>query len=253
VSNAKVNKAREQRFVELFKGAYPNFPAGEIVADENQERPDAIVVTSQGKVGIEITSLHDDKLKRTESECEKAVLDARRIYEKQGLPKLHVSVHIGGEISFNRANRKKYANAIAGLVAANVPPPGKYVAVENGFNDPARFPYEIDSIYIYRYSWPDENHWNAPSGGFYREHFVEELQRVISEKDSKLGGYMPDCKEQWLLVVAENSSPSTFFDPSETTVNHTYKSAFNKVFVMELFKVKLFELKLVGNLPDIER
>jgi hypothetical protein len=247
VSNPAENKAREKLFVELFKSAYANFPAGEIIADKEQERPDVIVATPVGKIGIEITSLHDGKLKRIESECEKAVLAARRIYEKQGLPKLHVSVHIGGENSFNRATRNKFANAIAGLVAANVPPPGKYVAVENDFNDPVRFPYEIDSIYIYQYSWSDENNWTAPSAGFYREHFVEELQRVISEKDSKLSGYMPDCKEQWLLVVAENSSPSTFFDPSEKTVNHNYKSAFDKIFVMELFKVKVFELKLVGN------
>ena len=245
MSNAAQNKARERRFVELFKSAYADFPVGEILADEKQERPDVIVVTPQGKIGIEITSLHDNKLKRKESECEKAVSEARRIYEKQSLPKLHVSVHIGGENSFNRVNRSKFANAIAGLVVENVPLPGKYVAVENDFNDPARFPYEINSISIYQYSWPDKNLWTAPSAGFYREHFVEELQRVISEKDLKLSGYMPDCKEQWLLVVAENSSPSTFFGPSEITANHTYSSAFDKVFVLELFKVKLFELNLV--------
>ena len=245
MSNSRENKARERRFVELFKEVCHDFPEGDIVADEGQERPDVVVVSSQGKIGIEITSLHDSKLKRTESECERAVLEARRIYETQNLPKLHVSVHIGGENSFNRANRSKFANAIASLVVANIPPPGKYVAVENDFNDPARFPYEIDSIYIYQYSWPDENLWTAPSAGFYREHFVEELQRVISEKDSKLSGYMPDCKEQWLLVVAENSSPSTFFGPSEVTANHTYSSAFDKVFVLELFKVKLFKLNLV--------
>lgn len=247
MSNPTENKARERRFVELFKNAYSDFPAGEILADEKQERPDVIVLTPHGKIGIEITSLHDKKLKRTESECEKAVLAARKIYEKQNLPNLHVSVHIGGENSVNQATRTKFATAIAGLVAANIPLPGKYSEMENKWNDPEQFPYEIDLIYIYRYSRPNKNLWTAPSAGFYREHFAEELQRVISEKDSKLNGYLPDCKEQWLLVVAENSSPSTFFDPSEATVNHSYKSAFDKVFVMELFKLKLSELKLVEN------
>ena len=247
MSNPVENKARERHFVELFKSAYANFPAGEIHADEKQERPDVILVTPQGKIGIEITSLHDSKLKRMESECEKAVLAAQKIYEKQNLPNLHVSVHIGGENSFNRATRNKFAAAIAGLVAANIPLPGKYSEVENSWNDPEQFPYAINSIHIFRYSWPDKNLWAAPSAGFYREHFVEELQQVISEKDSKLSGYSEDCKEQWLLVVAENSNPSTFYDPSEATVNHSYKSAFDKVFVMELFKVKLFELKLAGN------
>lgn len=247
MSNSTEKKARERRFVELLKEAYPDFPSGEIVADERQERPDVVVVSVQGSIGIEITSLHDRNLKRAESECEKTVLDACRVYEKQNLPKLHVSVHIGRENSFNRTNRNKFAATIANLVSVNVPPPGEYASVENDFNDPGRFPFEIDSIYIYQYSWPDENCWTAPSAGLYRENFVEELQRVISEKDSKLSGYEPDCIQQWLLVVAENGSPSTFFDPSNDTVNHNYKSAFDKVFLMELFKLKLFELKLVGN------
>jgi hypothetical protein len=245
MSNARENKARERRIIELFKSALAYFPEGEIFAGEEQERPDAVVATPRGKIGIEITSLYDNELKRKESECEKAVAAARLLYEKQGLPALHVSVHIGGENSFNRASRERFASAIVGLVAANVPPPGKYVALENDFNNPKQFPYEIDCIHIYRYSWPDKNNWTAPSAGFYREHFIEELQRVISDKDAKLGGYMPDCKEQWLLVVAENSSPSTFFDPSKETVSHIYESAFDKVFVMELFKVKVFELTLV--------
>jgi hypothetical protein len=247
MSKRKQNKARERRFVELFKSAYKGFPAGTILADENQERPDIVVTTSQGKIGIEITALYNDKLKRAESECEKAVLESRRIYEKHNLPKLYVSVHIGGENSFNRKNRSKFAAVIAKLVAANVPSVDRYVALENDFNNPLQFPYEIDSIYIYRHSWPEENRWSAPSAGLYREHFVDELQSVISEKDSKLCGYARDCKEQWLLIVAENSSPSTFFDPSQRTTNHCYKSSFDKVFLLELFKVKLFELKLVQN------
>ena len=247
MSNPAENKAHERHFVELFKNTYNNFPAGEILADEKQERPDIIIATPQGKIGVEITSLHNDKLKQKESECEQAVLAARKIYEKKNLPNLHVSVHIGGKNSFNRATRNKFATAIANLVAANIPLPGKYSEVENSWNDPNQFPYEINSICIYRYSWSDKNIWTAPSAGFYREHFIEDLQRVISEKDLKLNGYSQDCKEQWLLVVAENSSPSTFFDPSEITVNHVYKSAFAKVFIMEMFKVKLFELKLVGN------
>jgi hypothetical protein len=247
VSNSRKNKARERRFVELFKSAYTDFPAGTILADESQERPDAIVVTPQGKMGIEITALHNDKLKRTESECEKAVLEAQQIYEKFHLPKLHVSVHIGGESSFSRKTRNKFATAIAKLVAANIPAVGKFTELENHFNNPTQFPYEINSIYIYRYSWPDENCWSAPSAGFYRENFIDELQNVIAEKDQKLSGYAPDCKEQWLLVVAENISPSTFFDPSQKTLDHLYKSAFDKIFLLEPFSAKLHELKLISN------
>ena len=241
------NKERERHFVELFKSAYKDFPVGRIVADETQERPDVLVVAPQGKIGIEVTSLYDDKLKRVESECEKAVSEAQRIYEKRSLPCLHVSVHIGGENSFNKKTRHKFATAIANLVATNIPHVSKFTEVNNDWNNPDQFPYEIESIYIYRYSWPEKNRWSAPSAGLYRENFTDELQSAISKKESRLRGYASDCKEHWLLVIAENSSPSTFFDPSEKTTSHCYRSSFNKVFLLELFKLKHFELNLVRN------
>jgi hypothetical protein len=247
MSNSIENKARERRFVELFKGAYESFPAGTILDDENQERPDIVVVTSKGKIGIEITALHNDKLKRAESECEKAVLESQLIYETYNLPKLRVSVHIGGSNSFKRKSRSEFANTIAELVKTNFPPTDGRVTLKNNFKDRAKFPYEIETIFIWRDSWREENLWTAPSAGLVRKDFVDELQSVISEKDSKLCSYASDCKEQWLLVIAEMGSPSTFFNPSEKTTNHSYKSSFNKIFLLESLTAKLFELKLVRN------
>ena len=100
-----LNKERERRFVELLKASYSDFPAGDIIADENQERPDIVVVTPQGKLGIEVTALHIDRLKRSESESEKVVTEARLIYEKSSLPNLRVSVHVGNSSTFTRKTR----------------------------------------------------------------------------------------------------------------------------------------------------
>jgi hypothetical protein len=57
VSNRKENKERERLCVELFKEIYQKFPKGEIRADDSQEKPDTIVLTSTGKIGIEITAI----------------------------------------------------------------------------------------------------------------------------------------------------------------------------------------------------
>jgi hypothetical protein len=245
VSNRGKNKEHERLCLELFKEAYPDFPEGKILADENQEKPDIIVLTLNGKIGIEITAIIDKKQKRAESECEKAVIEARKIYEELGLPKLQVSVHIGSEESINKKTRKQFAKAVAKLVANNIPLGSSHVTLENKWNDLVNFPYEINAILILQHPSLSINHWHVPSGGFCREDFAGELQGVLDEKETKIQGYAPDCTEQWLVVVAENMSASTFFDPSAKTINHLYKSSFDKVFLLELFKAKLFELKLI--------
>jgi hypothetical protein len=244
VTNRKRKKEREKRFVELFKEAHTGFPPGELIEDENQEKPDVVAVTSEGKIGIEVTSLHIDELKREESESEQVVAEARRIYEMRSLPALFVSVHAGKRSNFNRKNRGDFANAIAALVSANIPPEGKSIQLDNDWDDPKGFPFAIDCIHIFRYSWPDDNSWSAPSAGMYREKFIDELQSVITKKELKLKDYAQDCKQQWLLVVAENESPSTYFDPSETTINHCYKSSFDKVFLFKPIQARVFDLKL---------
>jgi hypothetical protein len=239
------NKERERHFVEVLKSLLKDFPDGEIVADENQERPDVIVKNSRKKIGIEVTCIHTQELKREESEIEAVISEARCIYEKLNLPKLlQVSVIVGNGKVFNRKNRSVLASAIAKLVSDNVPSQDGPVELENDWNNQEVFPFEINAIHIYRLSKATQSLWTAPSVGFFREDFVDELQQIISGKEELLPGYDPDCTEHWLLVVGENGSASTFFDPSEFTLNHHYESSFKRAFFMDSFSRKLFELKL---------
>lgn len=239
------NKERERHFVEVLKSLLNDFPDGEIIADENQERPDVIVKNSREKIGIEVTCIYTQALKREESEVEATVSEARCIYEKLNLPKLlHVSVIVGNGNVFNRKNRSVFATAIAKLVSDNVPSQDGPVELDNDWNNPKVFPFEINAIHIYRLSKATQSLWTAPSGGFFREDFVDELQQIISRKEKLLGGYDPDCTAHWLLVVGENGGASTFFDPSQSTLNHYYESSFKRAFFMDSFSRKLFELKL---------
>lgn len=238
------NKEYEKHFVEVFKSIFEGFPQGEIIADQYQERPDVIVANSHDKIGIEITRIHTEKLKREESEVEAAITEAQHIYEELNLPHLHVSVIVGDGKTFNRQNRKKFAVAIANLVSRNLPGPDGSVELDNDWNNPDVFPFEINSIGIYRFAKLIRNHWSRPDGGFFRTDFINELQDIISAKDKLLPNYDRDCKAHWLLIVAENGSPSSFFDPSAATLNHLYKSLFNRVFFMDLFLRKYSELRL---------
>jgi hypothetical protein len=155
-----------------------------------------------------------------------------------------VGIHVSKGKPLSKHNRKTLASAMAELVATNVPDENDCVSIENGWGSPDIFPYEIHAIDIFRHSKLTQNCWSGPSFGFIREDFVTELQQVISSKENLLPGYCPNCIEQWLLIVAENGSPSTFFDPSSATLNHVYTSSFNKVFFLELSSRKLSQLKV---------
>ncbi len=246
MSNRQSNKEFERRSVEVFKLIFKDFPAGEIIANEAQERPDTLVVTAQGKLGIEVTRINTQALKREESEVEAAIDEARSIYEKQNLPSLHVSVHVGDGKTFNRKNRRAFATAIATLVSKNIPTQDSSVFIDNDWADSNAFPIEINSINIYRFAKLSRNHWTRPEAGFFRSEFIAELQNIISGKDKLLTNYNQDCSAHWLLIIAENGSPSTLFDPSAATLSHLYKSAFSRVFFMDLFSRKLSELKLTS-------
>jgi hypothetical protein len=248
MSKGQSKKEQEKHCVEIFKSLYSD-PGGEIIAHERQERPDAVIVSPRGKIGIEVTRIHAQSLKKEESEIEAVISEATRIYELNHLPKLQVGVHIGSGKTLSRKNRPAIATAIARLVEANVPSEDGLAEIDNGWNDPEIFPYEINSILILRNSALTRNHWICASFGFIQENLADRLQKIISDKEGCLLGYDSGCIEQWLLIVGENGSASTSFDPSPTTLAHIYRSVFKKVFFLNLFSRRLHELNL-HQLPD---
>jgi hypothetical protein len=238
------NKTQERKFAEVFRSAFSDFPEGELVLDHEQERPDLILKTADRKIGIEVTRILHEELRRGESECERMVAAARAIYEQRNLPNLHVAVHVGRNEPFNMANRPRFASTLANLVAANIPGSNGLLEVQNDWSDAEVFPYEIDSILILRNPVLTVNHWNAGQAGFILENFIEALQRVLDSKESRFVGYDTSCDEQWLLIVAENGSPSAAFDPSTATLAHSYTSSFDRVFFLDLFKSNVRELNI---------
>jgi len=125
--------------LKFFKSVFKEFPDGGILTNEEQERPDAIVLNTKGKIGIEVTRILYESLKREESESEAVVSEACRIYEKSHLPNLQVSVNFGAEKSFSRKTRTTFATALANLVANNVPAAKDCIDLENHWIIPSSF------------------------------------------------------------------------------------------------------------------
>ncbi len=237
-------KEQERLLVEVFRKAFADFPDGELISHEGQEKPDFRPITSQGIVGIEVTRINIESLQKEESETRQLIEEAVKIYETKKLPKLCVGIHFSGQPVFRKTNRISFATSLANLVALNIPDEKCTVIIENNWKDPKSFPYEFGAVDISRFPKSTKNLWQGDPFGFCHENFIEKLQTVMSVKESKLAGYCSSCIAQWLLIVSKNNSPSTFFSPSEQTLAHRYSSSFNKVFFLNLPARKVFNLNV---------
>jgi hypothetical protein len=232
-------KKQERQFIEIFKEVFDGFPDGELIQDD---KPDFRVVTVQGEIGIEVTQINIKELKQTESETQKLISEAIKIYEAKNLPKLCVGIHFSGQPVFRKTNRVSMAAKLANLIALNIPDEKCTVTIENDWNDSQSFPYEFEAVDILRMPKSKRNLWQGGSFGFFHENFIKKLEAIVSRKESELVGYCSSCIAQWLLIVSENNSPSTFFNPSERTLAPRYNSSFNKVFFLNLPAKKIFNI-----------
>jgi hypothetical protein len=112
--------------------------------------------------------------KREESEQEKIANEAVRIFETMNSVALEVKIHFSADNEFNKRNRRRFATAIASLVNAYAPTEDGPCVLQNDWANPEMFPYEVDSIGIYRLASLKRNIWSVASAGFVQEDFVAE-------------------------------------------------------------------------------
>jgi hypothetical protein len=239
-------KDHERYYLDLFRSTFPRFPAGSV---EDGESPDFIVHSPDGKIGIELTRIYRQArsnrapLQSQESERDAVVADARQIYETMELDPVQVHFAFEGDSNLTKRNRKKYAHTLAMVVAKNLPPKNSWLDVDNDFNSPESFPFEVHNISIARFDSLTRNAWSVPVGGFVLEDCRTDFQRVISQKDLLVRDYR-DCREQWLLIVADWSGPSSFFEPSTQTLTHVYRTAFDRIFFLSAVSRRFVELPI---------
>jgi len=241
-------KEIEAYYLKRFSQSIESFPKGNIIPSES---PDFILDTGEYKIGIEITRIYKSANFRgtnpqvQENEQNLLRAECKKIYDEMGLPNVEVHILFNSFTSFNKKNRREYANKIVQLVSMNLPPSRGVHRIVNDYKNVNTFPFEIDSITIYRFGY-NKSFWGESGVGFVQQHFINELQEVIDKKNILVSSYTNCCAYYWLLVVIEGLRDSSFFDPSAETLNHSYKSNFNKVFLYNGFSEKGHELKIVS-------
>lgn len=241
-------KSRERIILDLFRQAYPEFPDGDI---EEFEHPDFLIHSATGTIGIELVdyvSGHSraGSAERMQEELrDRIVGQAQTAFESDHDEIVWVTFFWYPGVQFTKSSPRQLGPVIAEWVARALPQtiPGKS-SIERDDLEGSVLEYKLVCADIRREASLERSYWTNAEAGFLGSQ-PEELQAVITSKDSKFSEYRRACDEVWLLVVADGRHISSTFSPEEETLAHAYHSPFDRVFFFDLPTGIARRLKLV--------
>ena len=205
--------------------------------------PDILADFRGGRIGIEITRHIREPEKRRESEEERITEMARSQYETTGKPTVGVSVHWVAHEPRPRSNRTSISEALASVVAQNVPHLGTCRDLDwSSLPEPlasAVHHLRIDRLIDYT-----ESDWRMPRAGWFPAAEPNHIQSAIAMKEPFLDGYLEYCDGAWLLIASEGVGPSSWWELPAETRQERYSTRFSRVFFLGTHPKEVIELSV---------
>jgi len=223
------------------------FPEGEILPNE---RPDFLVETIRGRVGIELTEYHvqesgksrGSQMRAREATEDEVLRRAAEQYRSKDLPLVAVRVTWHPHEAFGR---RRTAELAADLVRKYLPEPHHSVTIRRHRHPAARnLPEDVASLYILRRQSISKSSWTPVRAAFVPTIVPPDLQGILRKKEARVPSYRRHCREVWLLVVARGLEPSTFGDVGREVKGHRFESGFDRVFLLHHFDGLVTELHI---------
>ncbi|HET6891084.1 MAG TPA: hypothetical protein VFH31_08275, partial [Pyrinomonadaceae bacterium] len=174
-------------------------------------------------------------------------------HKLNGGPPLDVSVHFSMNQEWSKKSVRALAPKLAQLVSDNPLTENQdlqHLLLQNSWNDPAYFPYEIDSISIMRYKSLTDAHWICPEADVMPQLSGNDLQRAIDAKNNRVTSYRQKLGEQelWLLIIHGLALSSMFerepsFERAPDARQLQYHSKFDRTFFFNWFEQAYVELR----------
>jgi hypothetical protein len=243
-------KRIESAYLESFKALFTNFPLGQI---EPTEEPDFLVHEVGSVLGIELTELHrkspEDELPQQAGQAmrQRVVNRAREIFERSGHPQIHASVLLRDTPHISKAQVEPLALTISNLVAQNLPDYDSSPIELPGWEIESPFPDFIHQIKVYRIAGLTRSFFSCPGSTWIATLAPEDIERVLALKEPKYTSYRNRCSRAWLLINADISSMSTWFEFESDALARHYCSSFDRVFLLRHFGQKLYELHIAAS------
>ena len=229
-------KQVERHYLDVVRRGIDDFPPGTVIPTE---RPDFLIESSGRTVGVEITRIFSPAEpnrpmpKSQDNERDLIAQRAQVIATAQSVAPVMVDIYFDSRQSMKKVNRDPIAERLVGLVSSNMPALGHDRSIENPHPMKHQFPPQIKALHIWRCR-PIRSHlWQTGDAGIVNEDFATNLQQLINNKNGKAATYSGKCDACWLVVVADWSGPSAFFEISHKMGDHNYSTTFDRVYFVE--------------------
>jgi hypothetical protein len=225
-----VNKNVELFYLHKFKENFPQFPQGEICA---HERPDFLVTTNEGRVGIEITEFYRDMagtaeitLQQRRAIHQQILNHAKSIADKRGLLGAHIQVHFDTNFYCKASETISIASKLVQLAE------GMFTG-ESSRELLKRDEIQIEGIPMLSVWWTKgtTSFWKSPWANFVPGLLPEQIQGVLDAKTKRQSDYRKICDQIWLVIVMDRFKTSSFALIPPETLKHRYTHKFDLAFL----------------------
>jgi hypothetical protein len=225
-------KQRELINCEAFRASHPDAPEGIACV---QERPDFVVKTQAGRIGVEVTRCFrptpSDRrpLQEQFSLQHQIAQRAQKEFEGLSAQKLNVKVVFSAGVEIDKSHvlptATRLANAVRAIEMTNT-------LTRHDLLTRDRNAKSVASVHA-RNSLPGEpSLWLPATAAWVRRLEPHDIQQEILRKQASLGAYDTDVVEVWLLIVADGLA---FLELSEAAKECVYEGAFVRVFFLDAF------------------
>lgn len=241
-------KERENLLLHEVAEIYDDFPSDKIIASES---PDFLISGESDTVGIELTDYirgqgeQGSFKRRNEILWQQVANHARTIYEMHNSAPLLVHFFWHDLKHLKEEDLDELAQTAARLVKANIPDK-RFERSMLEYHDLHESPLEgfLHALHITRVRNVKQSLWSFAAADFI-DLQAEELQWLISQKNSKVPEYLTSCATVWLLIVADGAYLSSNISISEEITEHKYVSRFERILLYNRFDRKVLTLPVI--------
>jgi hypothetical protein len=266
------NKKEEKYHLERFAESFSEFPNGiRDYAETSADKPDLMVHAPEGIIGIEHTRLFripdspaEPIMQEQEALQNRIVTGAHEAYQAAGGRAAYLLVYFDERVPLRQAEVVMYSGKLTEAM--------RFLEIELGSESNSKFlienwkynqrfpnglPPGIHSIHFNYVTKPGFELWGAARTAFIPSLTQERIQAKIGDKEKRLDDYRTRCNQLgrcyqvWLLIVCDLSAPSSHFDLPNDVRAVSYKSNFDRVFLMKLFSNSILPLSLIAPITAV--
>lgn len=248
MSSASHKKHEEKLLLRHFREIYDGFPKGKLIATES---PDFILKPAPKQtIGIELMRLHKDKTdtnafapRSTEHLKRKLILETQQQFESQSGIKCYLVFYFAPYLKLSENDIGLYSLSLSQLINDNIKEKDQQSPFRLTITDTG-YPEVIKSIRLLYHPAVSFSYWTSGvtflTSSLTRDLFV----RHIREKEEKMKLYQKkNLDRYWLILLTDFASRSTSFNLHNKLSLWSFQSIFHKVFLFEIFKPGIYELK----------